>query len=43
MMWRSLSVIQGLSSVDRDIEPGPDPAKLIARATMTVFIAGRVR
>lgn len=43
MMWRSLSVIQGLSSVDRDIEPGPDLAKLTARGSLTVFIAGRVR
>lgn len=36
MMWRSLSVIQGLSSVDRDIEPGPDPGKLTARGSLTV-------
>lgn len=43
MMWRSLSVIQGLSSVDRDIEPDPDLAKLTARGSLTVFIAGRVR
>lgn len=29
-------MIQGLSSVDRDIEPGPDLAKLTARGSLTV-------
>lgn len=30
-------MIQGLSSVDRDIEPGPDRAKHTARRTSVFF------